>query len=141
MIKMIIDANEMILGRIATKAAKAALLGEKVDIVNCEKSVITGNKAQILARYKQRRDRGTHSTGPFFPRMPDRFVKRVVRGMLPYKQSKGRDALKRVTCHIGVPEEFNDQKMESFKEAHISKLPSNKFVFVKVICKFIGAKI
>ena len=141
MIKMIIDANEMILGRIATKAAKAALLGEKVDIVNCENCVITGNKAQVLARYKQRRNLGTHSTGPFYPRMPDRFVKRALRGMLPYKQPKGRDAFKRIICHIGIPDEFKDKKMESFKDAHISKLPSNKFVPVKVICKFIGAKI
>ena len=138
---MIIDANELILGRIATKAAKAALLGEKVDIVNCANAVITGNKAQILAKYKQSRNRGTHSTGPFIPRMPDRFVKRAIRGMLPYKQPKGRDAYKRIICHAGVPEEFQGQKMESFKEAHIAKLPSNKFVAVKVICKFMGAKI
>jgi len=138
---MIIDAKDMIVGRIATKAAKAALLGEKIDIVNCESAVITGNKYEILARYKQKRKRGTHSTGPFIHRLPDRFVRRIIRGMLPYKQEKGKNAFKRIMCHIGIPDEFKDQKMESFADANVSKLPSKKYVCVKVICKFMGAKI
>ena len=55
---MIIDASDMILGRLATYVAKKALLGEKVDIVNCEKAVITGNKKSIFEKYKQRNERG-----------------------------------------------------------------------------------
>lgn len=140
---MIIDAKDMIVGRIATKAAKAALLGNKVDIVNCEDAVITGNKYEILASYKQKRERGTHSTGPFIHRMPDRLVKRIIRGMLPYKQEKGKNAFKRIMCHIGVPDAFKEQniKFESFDDANISKLPSNKYLRIKNICKFMGAKI
>ncbi len=38
---MIIDANNMILGRLASFAAKKALLGEKIDVINCEKAVIS----------------------------------------------------------------------------------------------------
>ena len=51
---MIIDASDMILGRLATYVAKKALLGEKVDIVNCEKAVITGNKKSVFEKYKKR---------------------------------------------------------------------------------------
>ena len=32
---MIINAEHEVIGRVASKAAKAALEGEKVDIVNC----------------------------------------------------------------------------------------------------------
>ena len=45
---MIIDASNLILGRLATFVAKQALLGEQVFIANCEKSVISGDKANIL---------------------------------------------------------------------------------------------
>ena len=102
---------------------------------------MTGNRDEILARYKQKRDRGTHSTGPFIHRMPDAIVKRIVRGMLPYKQEKGKNAFKRIKCHISIPDEFKDQKMESFKDAHTSKLPTDKFIKIKDISKFMGAKI
>jgi len=47
---MIVDASNMILGRMVSYVAKKALLGEKVDIVNCEKAVITGNGAQGLQK-------------------------------------------------------------------------------------------
>ena len=48
---MIIDANNLILGRLGTYAAKKALLGEKIDIVNCESCVITGNRKKIFDNY------------------------------------------------------------------------------------------
>ena len=83
---MIIDATNLILGRMAAFAAKKALLGEKVDIINCEKAVVSGSKRDVLARYKQKRERTTIK-GPFFPKVADRFVRRTVRGMLPYKQA------------------------------------------------------
>ena len=39
-----IDADNLILGRMATTAAKSALAGENVVIVNCEKAIVTGKK-------------------------------------------------------------------------------------------------
>lgn len=138
---MIIDANDMIVGRIATKAAKSALLGEKVEIINCENAVITGNKDETLNRYKKKRAMGTHSTGPFIHRMPDRFVKRIIRGMLPYKQQKGREAFKRIRCHIGIPDEFKEKEAVRYKELSIAKLPTNNYIRIKTICRFMGAKI
>lgn len=137
---MIIDAENMILGRIASFAAKKALLGEKVDIVNCEKAVITGNRKQILARQKQKRDMGRPTKGPFISRLPDRFVRRSVRGMLPYKQEKGKSAFKRVMCYIGIPDEFKDKKTAKPEGADISKLSNMKYVTINDICKYLGAK-
>lgn len=133
---MIIDASDMILGRLATYVAKKALLGEKVDIVNCEKAVITGNKKSIFEKYKQRNERGPRPTkGPFIPKMPDRFVRRCIRGMLPYKQEKGLKAFKRVMCYIGMPDEFKDKKIEIIQECNVSKVPSLKYVYIDEICR------
>ncbi|MBW3004072.1 50S ribosomal protein L13 [Candidatus Woesearchaeota archaeon] len=137
---MIIDATNLVLGRFATKAAKAALLGENVDIVNCENAVITGSKATVFARYKRKRELGIPLKGPYFPRQPDRFVRRIVRGMLPYKKPKGSEAFKRVMCYRGIPDKFKDQKFVTFKEADVSKLTTLKFITVKELCKLLGAK-
>ena len=137
---MIINAENLILGRIGTVVAKRALLGEKIDIVNCEKAVMTGSKEDILQKYRARRARGQTNQGPFIPRRPDMFVRRMIRGMLPYKQAKGRDAFERVMCYLGIPEEFKDKETETIKNANISKIPTLKYMTVKEICKEMGAK-
>ena len=138
---MIIDASNLILGRLATYVAKQSLLGEKVDIVNCEQAVISGGRRNVIAKFKQRRGRVTPFKGPFFPRMPDRFVRRVIRGMLPYKQAKGIDAYARVMCYIGVPSDFKGKDIQTLDRANALKRQTSKFVTVADMCKELGAKI
>ncbi len=137
---MIINAENKIVGRIATVAAKKALLGEEVIIINCEKAIISGNRKAVISSYKKRAMKGTHSTGPFLPRQPDRFVRRAVRGMLPYKQPRGKEAFKRIMCYIGAPEEYPPEKAEDIPSAGIEKLPNFKYATVKEICKELGCK-
>lgn len=138
---MIIDATDLILGRMASYVAKKALLGEKVDIVNCEKAVITGNRAEIFSRYLKKKERGRNPyKGPFFPKASDRIVRRTIRGMLPYKQEKGSTAYKRVMCYVGVPTKFKDKKLETIPSANVSKLKNYKYVTVGEVAKHLGAK-
>ena len=102
----VIDASDHIMGRLSTHVAKELLGGEKIIIVNAEKVVITGRKEQVLEDYKQRRDRGVkgrNRRGPYYPRMPDRMLKRTIRGMLPYQNPKGRTAFRKLKVYIGVP--------------------------------------
>ncbi len=134
---MIIDATDLIMGRMATYVAKKALMGEKIDIVNCENAIIVGKKKEVFNRYKERRERGDALKGPYFPTMPDRLVRRVIRGMLPYKQEKGEKAFKRVMCYIGVPDKFKDQKFETIKNAHISNSRALAYVKVGDLCNFL----
>ena len=94
----VIDATNLIVGRLATIVSKRALLGETIDIINCEKAVLTGDRDLLLRKYREKRDRGTPLKGPFLSFLPDRFVRRIIRGMLPYKQEKGSKAFKRVMC-------------------------------------------
>lgn len=52
--------------------------------------------------------------GPFFPKIPERVMKRTVRGMLKHRTGRGRDALKRVICYNEIPSEYQEAKMISF---------------------------
>ncbi len=135
------DATDTILGRLATVVAKQALLGETVKIVNAGKAIITGSKKDVFKRYRRKVDMGGPFNGPYIPRMSDRFVRRVVRGMLPYKQPKGRDAFKRIMCHIDVPESMKDEKIIKLEAANIKKLPNLKYLAVKDVCKLLGGKL
>lgn len=137
---MIIDATNQILGRMATFVAKKALLGEKIQIINCEKAVVTGNKEDIFARYKQKRNRGIPLRGPYYPRSPDAIVRRTIRGMLPFKRTRGRTAYRNVLCYKSVPEELQGKKAEHVKDANINKVPNLKYTTIEKICKRIGPK-
>lgn len=137
---MIIDGTNLIAGRVATRAAKLALLGEKVDIVNCDKLVITGNKKNIIERFTQKIHRGTPHHGPFYPKTSDRIMRRMIRDMLPYKKERGIKAFKRVMCYVGIPDKFKNEKMETIKEANVSKLPNIKFMTFGELTKYIGGK-
>ncbi len=106
---MIIDAENSVLGRLAATAAKQALLGEEIKIINCEKAVITGGKKENIEAFSKLLDIGQPQQGPFVQRRPDLFVRHVVRGMLPRRQIRGREALSRVKCYIGVPPDVSEK--------------------------------
>tara|TARA_Y100000310_G_scaffold341208_1_gene439633 strand:+ start:1909 stop:2316 length:408 start_codon:yes stop_codon:yes gene_type:complete len=133
----VIDASNLIVGRLASFVAKAALLGERIVVVNCEKAVFSGNKASMLAKSRMRRSLGGPKTGPFFPRQPDRMIRRVIRGMLPYKQERGSKAFRNTMCYLGVPEEYKGEKLISLKKIDASKLPNYKFITLERLCKLI----
>lgn len=135
-----INANNLIVGRIGSYSAKKALLGNNVRVLNCEKAVVTGNRKNVLGKFTRLREIGNTSNGPFLPRMPDRFLRRTIRGMLPYKKPRGRDAFKRIMCYIGVPEEFKDKKMITLPDADVSKTKSLRFLSVREICSIMGGK-
>ncbi len=137
---MIIDATNSILGRMAAKAAKKALLGEEVAVINCEKALITGSKKDIIADYRHRLELGQPQKGPYIQRRADKLVRRTIRGMLPHKQERGRTAYQRVKCYIGIPEEFKNQKMESIMEASIEKVQNVKYISLKEICREISGR-
>jgi len=134
----IIDASGATLGRLSTNAAKRLLNGEEITVVNSEKVIISGKKATIKDSYKQKRELGTYRKGPFYPRMPDKIVKRTIRGMIPYQTPHGRSAFKRLKCYIGIPKEFEGREFEKISEAE--KQPVD-FITIEELSKFLGAKI
>ncbi|MDD5700323.1 MAG: 50S ribosomal protein L13 [Candidatus Nanoarchaeia archaeon] len=122
---VIIDANGAVLGRVASLAAKQALFGKTVAIVNCEKAVITGRVRFTVEEYKHKRQRGGSSlNGPHFPKSADMIMKRTVRGMLNYTFARGHDAFKRIRCFNGIPKEFESaKKISPIRELKTKSLP------------------
>ncbi|EFD92539.1 MAG: Ribosomal protein S9 [Candidatus Parvarchaeum acidophilus ARMAN-5_'5-way FS'] len=118
---MIIDGKDAVLGRIATFAAKSALEGEEVNIVNAGEIVIIGNKNSILHKYLERRRIGTMSKGPFFPRDTKGIVRRAVRGMIRDNRYHGREAFKRVKVFEDLPEEMKGKDMLEIAKARTDK--------------------
>jgi large subunit ribosomal protein L13 len=107
---LIIDGKNAVLGRLASRVAKALLAKEEVVILNAEKVLITGNPSAIKERWLATRRRGGPHHGPFVPVSPDRLLRRTIRGMLPYKKDK--TCLRRLKCFVGVPEEYNNKEAQ-----------------------------
>lgn len=115
----IIDGNGAILGRLASYAAKQALQGEKIIILNCEKIIITGSKKSIQEDFREKRTRvGASQKGPRVSRDKKMIVRRAIRGMLPtHRHGRGKEAYKRIMCYTGIPKEFeHEKKIVSGKE-------------------------
>jgi large subunit ribosomal protein L13 len=135
----IIDATGLVLGRLATVVAKLAMNGNDIVIVNAEKAIVTGAKKSIQARYKQRRELAHPRKGPYYPRMPDRILKRAIRGMIPYQTASGRKAYKRIKVYIGVPKQFQDQRFETISMA--ANIRTAKFMELGELSRWLGAKV
>jgi ribosomal protein L13, archaeal/eukaryotic len=137
----VIDANGLIMGRLASIVAKRLLAGEKIDIINAEQAVISGNKYTIFADYRHSVERGRPEYGPYFPKRPERILKRTVRGMLPYKRQSGRNAMAHLKVYCGVPYELKKAEAETIEAASITRLGSAKYVKLGEISKNLGAKV
>ncbi len=133
----IIDAENLVLGRMASIIAKRLLETEKIIIVNAEKAVLSGKKKSKVRKAKKFLEVGHPKKGPFHYRRPDRIVRKTVRGMLPYKQPKGKQAYKRLKVFIGIPEELKEQKTDTLVDARAAKLKCPCFT-VGELAKEIG---
>jgi large subunit ribosomal protein L13 len=135
---IIYDASDLIVGRLSSKAAKDVLLGKEIIIVNCENSILSGSKETIMDKFGNFKNIGKPFHGPFTPRMPDRIVRRSIKRMLPHKVTRGREALKRVMCYIGIPNEFKNKELQTIDEANVSRLKSSKYMKLGDVSRLIG---
>ncbi len=138
--ELLLDAKNQILGRLASFAAKRALSGETVVVLNAEKAVVSGKRRSIIEEAKRRlrtRTLASQSTAPVHQRRPDLFFRRVVRGMLPWKKARGKAAFHRVRVFIGVPEEYSKKTSVKVPGADASKLQS-PYVTLEELAKEIG---
>lgn len=137
---IIVDGKDLIVGRVASFVAKQALNGETIKIINCEQMYITGDKKFLMNEVHRRRIQGTWEKGPFYFRRPDRFVRRIVRGMIPYKISRGAAAYRRVLCYIGSPTELSQHKSITVDNANVKHVNNLKYLTVGELCKHMGSK-
>jgi large subunit ribosomal protein L13 len=123
----VVNGEGLILGRMCSKIAKRVLNGEQIIIVNAEKIVISGKRKSKVAEAHKFLEVGAPDRGPFHSRRPDRIVRKTVRGMVPWKQPKGKTAYKRLKVFLGVPFELKDQPMETIEQASAAKLNGPHF--------------
>jgi large subunit ribosomal protein L13 len=135
----VVDADGLILGRMASIVAKRLLEGERIEIVNAESVVISGKRLKVIKDWKEFLEVGGRGRGPIHWRRPNTIVRRTIRGMIPHRKARGREAFRRLRVHIGVPEELASVEKESIPEAHVSKL-GNRYVTVGEIAENIGWK-
>jgi large subunit ribosomal protein L13 len=110
---IIIDAKGLILGRMSSSVAKCLLQGESIVIVNAEQAAISGKRLQIVKEAKTFLEVGHPRKGPNHPRRPDMIVRKTIRGMIPYRKAKGRDAMKRLRVYLGAPKEFEGKETKT----------------------------
>ncbi|NIP67552.1 50S ribosomal protein L13 [Candidatus Bathyarchaeota archaeon] len=118
----VIDANCLILGRMASRVAKRLLQGENIVIVNADKAVISGRRLSRVKEAKRKLEIGHPKKGPFHPRRPERIISRAIRGMLPRRKPRGRQAYRRLQVFVGVPQELKGQETQRIPEADAEKL-------------------
>ncbi len=123
----LVNAEGLIVGRLCSKVAKRLLNGEEVIILNAEKAVFSGKRKSKVAEAHLFLEVGAPERGPFHYRRPDRFLRKTVRGMLPFKQPKGKNAYKRLKVFMGIPRKLEGQQMITFTEASSADLRGPHF--------------
>ncbi|MDH5019893.1 50S ribosomal protein L13 [Halobacterium rubrum] len=134
---VVVDARDCIMGRVASNVAERALAGERVAVVNAEQAVITGTEDDVFSTYRKRAELGS-DRGPYYPKRPDGIFKRAIRGMLPYKQDDGREALDSVRVYVGNP---MDEDGEVLDGTSLDRLSTIRFVTLSEVSEELGANV
>ena len=146
---VVVDARDCIVGRVASQVAQRALDGGAVAVVNAEQAVITGSEEDVMSVYRQRNAVGSDQ-GPNYPKRPDRIFKRAVRGMVPYKKDRGREALGRLRVYVGNPyddtassrdEDGGAVEAEVLEDTSLDRLSNIKFVSLGTVSENLGANV
>jgi large subunit ribosomal protein L13 len=131
----IIDASDVVLGRLATQAA--ILLrgkhkpifaphldtGDFVIVINAEKIALSGRKLEQKRAYRHSGyPGGMHSMayGDLLEQHPERVIEKAVRGMLP-KNSLGRSQLRKLKVYAGPDHPHQAQKPTLFEIKQIAQ--------------------
>ena len=126
---IVVDATDHIAGRLSSHVAKLLLKGNRVSLVNCEKIMLSGTRANIIKEYREFLEINSiinPKHGPVHYRRPDTLIRKMIRGMLPYeKKPSGIEAHKRLRTYIGSPKELKSFEKIQFEKAKIKKSPSN----------------
>ncbi|KAK6089690.1 hypothetical protein P3W45_001332 [Vairimorpha bombi] len=132
---IIVDASEHVAGKLASKIAKLLLEGNKVTVLCTERAILTGPLDRSIAKFKSfmnKRCRVNPRKGPYHHILPSMRYYRIIRGMIPYKMYKGREAMKNLEVHEGIPAEFENSERVKFPECLLKycNKPGKKFALL-----------
>jgi len=133
---VVVDARDCILGRVASNVAQRALGGDRVAVVHAEEAVITGDEEDVVSTYRDRAELGS-DRGPAYPARPDGILKRSMRGMIPYKTERGREAFERVRVYMGNPNGWDSEVVEG---TSLDRLSNIRFVHLGEVAEQLGTQ-
>lgn len=131
----VIDATDVVLGRLATHAATLLRgkhkptyaphmdTGDFVVIVNAEKISVSGNKRDDKFIYRHSGFPGglrQRSVGEMIEKQPDRLVEKAVKGMLP-KNKLGRAMGKKLKVYAGPDHPHAAQQPAAFEITQVAQ--------------------
>jgi large subunit ribosomal protein L13 len=131
----VIDATDVVLGRLATHAATLLRgkhkptfaphvdTGDFVVIINAEKVAVSGNKRDDKFIYHHSGHPGglrQRSVGEMIDKHPDRLVEKAVKGMLP-KNRLGRAIGKKLKVYAGPTHPHVAQQPRPFEITQVSQ--------------------
>jgi large subunit ribosomal protein L13 len=134
---VIVDARDCILGRVASQVAQRALDGERIAVINAEQAIITGSEEDVKEKFETRFNLSSDQ-GPYYPKRPDMIAKRSIRGMLPYKKPRGREAFENVRVYVGNP---YDEDGEILDDTSLDRLSNIRFVQLGEVSQHLGANV
>jgi len=125
----IVDAQDVVLGRLATRVASVLRgkhkptytphvdSGDYVIVINADKAVLTGKKLDQKMYYHHSGYPGGLSQTPYrslMEKKPEFAVKKAIVGMLP-KGPLGRSMAKKLRVYAGAEHEYAAQKPETLE--------------------------
>lgn len=131
----VIDATDVVLGRLATHAATLLRgkhkptyarhmdTGDFVVIVNAEKISVSGNKRENKFVYRHSGYPGglrRRSLGEMIEKHPDRLVEKAIKGMLP-KNRLGRAMGKKLKVYAGPSHPHTAQRPAAFEIIQVAQ--------------------
>ncbi len=142
--EIIVDAEDALLGRLASNVAKLLLMGFKVHVINIEKAVVSGNRKMVIDSYKLLLNVKTHRN-PYRqsmkrPRNPIAIFKSSVKNMLPKHNWRRVILLKNVKAYIGIPREFSGRELIKIVDIDAKNIKRRTVVRVLEIAKALGWK-
>ncbi len=139
--EIVVNAENAVVGRLASKVAKLLLNGYTVHVVNVDKAVITGDRKRVLEDFTRKlwikSNVNPRRHGPFKPRSPEGIFRRVVRGMLPRRKPRGKEAFRRLRVYRGVPNNLANKEIKVFEDTLYRENPYG-YVTLYEVAKHIG---
>ncbi|XP_006657401.1 60S ribosomal protein L13a-2-like [Oryza brachyantha] len=141
--RVVVDARNHMMGRLASAVAKELLNGQRVVVVRCEEMCVSGGPVRQKMKYLRflrKRMNTKPSHGPIHFRAPSRIFWRTVRGMIPHKTPRGEAALAALKAFGGVPPPYDRTKRMVIPDAlKVLRLqPGHKYCLLGHLSKEVG---
>lgn len=108
---IVIDGHGHVEGRLAAAIAKQLLNGKRIVVVRAEDIVMNGDHRFNYHKFRRFLNKTTNTNprrGPFHERAPSANFLRAVRGMIPYKTTRGATAFSNLKVFEGIPPKYQN---------------------------------